>query len=323
MLLLVAYYKYNQEKGFTMKNYFLLFLLFGLFSCTQPSSLLKITDNAKLINVSFFNTRIPEIQDLRDAVLDQKTKKLVDDELLKLPRNIQSFLKAVDVKIVFVKGLQSSAITVWDKKSNGTKIYWILMHESVLNKNADSWLTEKEATCFKKQSDYLLSLKTQNADISAFTCLLIHEIGHVVDYEYHYTPFVDLYSNESVDYDKIFTKNIWRDYYEYNADTVFPYHYNISFYGLAGGSRITIEEASFVYEALLKSPFVSLYGTMNWAEDFAEYFTWYYLRNNYNCNFQVELKNKDVVVKTFYPLETVKVKARMHDLRIILGKNKL
>jgi hypothetical protein len=55
----------------------------------------------------------------------------------------------------------------------------------------------------------------------------------------------------------------------------FPGRDKITFYGLKNGPKIKLSDATEIYNNLIDSPFVSLYGSMDLSQDLAEYSAMY------------------------------------------------
>ncbi|MFA6434901.1 MAG: hypothetical protein WCW52_09420 [Elusimicrobiales bacterium] len=68
---------------------------------------------------------------------------------------------------------------------------------------------------------------------------------------------------------------VWDDYSKPAAAGDFPLRDKLTFYGLSDGPLLNPEQAPELYVEFSRSPFVSLYGSRNWAEDFAELVTFW------------------------------------------------
>jgi hypothetical protein len=66
-----------------------------------------------------------------------------------------------------------------------------------------------------------------------------------------------------------------------------------------------------IYRSLENTPFVSLYASKNWAEDFAEAFSWTYLKQKFDIDYTVEVLQNEIVVFTFSPLQNERFLRRM------------
>lgn len=76
------------------------------------------------------------------------------------------------------------------------------------------------------------------------------------------------------------------------------------------GPKINISEAADFYKQLKETPFTSSYASLNWAEDLAEFVTFYQLTQKLEKPYQIKvLKNKKVIFQ-YEPMKQKKVKKR-------------
>ena len=94
----------------------------------------------------------------------------------------------------------------------------------------------------------------------------------------------------------------------------FPGRTDVTFYGLGGGPKIPIANAGDLYLALSNSPFPALYAAQNWAEDFAECFTWYFFTDRLGERYQVGIKRGDAVEAAYEPIYLSRVVHRFPQL---------
>ncbi len=154
--------------------------------------------------------------------------------------------------------------------------------------------------------------------------LLIHETGHVEDYINQATPYIgdfhkyyiSKYKSGSVTNMTEFTENIWKTRVmpEYTYD--FFNRTKFNFYGMdSNKSLLPNNDIPETYRTFSKTPFVSPYAGTNWAEDFAEYVTFYHLVEELNLQYTVTvLKNKKSVLQ-YEPMNNPAVKNRKDYIR--------
>jgi hypothetical protein len=94
----------------------------------------------------------------------------------------------------------------------------------------------------------------------------------------------------------------------------FPNRKNVTFYG-DGGPKINISDARELYERLMMTPFVSLYGSMNWAEDFAESMTFYHITQVLGQPYEIRYARNGDQARVFRPMESPRVKERFSILQ--------
>ena len=66
-----------------------------------------------------------------------------------------------------------------------------------------------------------------------------------------------------------------------------------------------------MYQALEKTPFVSLYGSQNWVEDFAEYCTWYYFTAQLHQPYRIIISRDCMTEMIYEPMESALVQERI------------
>ena len=59
------------------------------------------------------------------------------------------------------------------------------------------------------------------------------------------------------------------------------------------GGKIPLADAPRVYDALQKTPFVSLYGSLNWTDDLAEYVAAYHLTEVLKQPYRIVIREDD------------------------------
>jgi hypothetical protein len=90
----------------------------------------------------------------------------------------------------------------------------------------------------------------------------------------------------------------------------FPYKDEITFYGFNGGPKIKISDAVDVYQTLETSPLFSLYSSLNWADDFAEYVTFYYMTRHLNLTYRIVVRRNDETIYMYEPMRSERIIAR-------------
>ena len=209
------------------------------------------------------------------------------------------------VGIYFINNFLGSGFTDYII-SEDNKIYTLLiLNPSVFRSDLSSWLTYRENTCFISSPEHRIEVDC-GKEYRGLMYILLHETTHVVDYIQLHTPFVepDMVKIGNFRTDKTaFTDGFWEDYSSPAEDHNYSYRGNLTFYGMGGGPKINISDAAEVYKQLSESPFISLYGSMSWAEDFAELVTFYHLTEKLKQPYTIKFfKGKE----TPYNLEPAK-----------------
>ncbi len=244
--------------------------------------------------------------------------KIIKKAFKHLPPFYKSVMKERVLGIYFINSFLGSGMTDW-VVDNEKKIYCTLFFNPItLKMNMSEWLTYKEKTCFIRDTeDVDIEIKAGTI-FNAFLGILLHESTHVVDYVKNITPFVEngtralsIVKREEIKH-AAFVKNIWRDIYLPETAFNFPQREDISFYGLGDGPNIKISSALEFYELFSNTPFASIYGSMSWSEDLAEFFMFYHLTRKLKQPYVITLLKNKKVVFSYEPMENKNVRKRFY-----------
>lgn len=260
---------------------------------------LKEIDGRK--DYTFYDPSLSEIKEALDAFakLPPLSKKILNERL---------------TGIYFVNDLLGSGLTEW-VDFHGETFCFMAFNPSVLNKGLSELLTLKELTSFIHDSKDISVKINCGASESGFLYILMHEAVHAVDYALRVTPYTDFTFKDFYSIKKSetsFTRGIWRDY----SETIkgYPFRTGLTFYGFGGGPKIKISEAADRYRKLSESPFVSLYSSLNWAEDLAEYLTFYHITQVMRLTFSIEVYHKNKIIYNYEPFRKPAILKRSEEL---------
>ncbi len=236
-----------------------------------------------------------------------------------LPAWFDAMLKERLVGIYFVENLLGAAFTKF-VLDEADKVYaFVAINPATLRTGLSEWMTSREASCFSGDSTGAAATSVFvdcGTEYQALLYALVHECGHVADHVYHFTPYVEPTINDlglGVA-ETPFIKGIWTDYAKPEARADFPGRTDVTFYGLGGGSKIPFGKAADLYRALENSPFPSLYAAQNWAEDFAECFTWYFFTDRLGERYQVGIRRGATIEVAYEPIYWSRVVHRFPQL---------
>ena len=242
-----------------------------------------------------------------------------------LPAWFDAMLVERLVGIYFVENLLGSAFTEFVLDKDDTVYAFIAVNPATLGTGLSEWMTVREASCFSGASSGTGGSAAADAVQVFVDCgttykgllyALVHECGHVADYVYHYTPYTDPAIAElglGVA-DTPFVENIWTEYAKPEGRADFAGRTDVTFYGTGGGPKIPIAGAAELYQRLSNSPFPSLYAAQNWAEDFAECFTWYFFTDRLGQSYRVGLKHGGTIEVEYEPIYWSRVVHRFPQL---------
>ena len=199
-----------------------------------------------------------------------------------LPRAVRDTAAPRLLGIYFIENMIGSGWTEWMIGPDRQEYFVIALNAEVLQLNASDWITKKEKTVFKPD-DPAMDLRIDiGADRSGFYYIFCHEIAHVYDYATDVTPGEPGQAPAKLFEEKIrrcksmkerfpFMHEYWQEFRKPAPAHDFEGRASVSFYGL-GGPNVNMSAAPELYRALETGPFVTLYASQNWMEDFAELF---------------------------------------------------
>jgi uncharacterized pyridoxamine 5'-phosphate oxidase family protein len=260
-----------------------------------------------------------ERDDYRPYSLSGVERKIISDCMDLLPPLCSRIMKERLIGIYFVENFLGSGWTDWvfDKKGN---IYcYMTFSPHVLKGDLSEIITAKEMTCYKKSDkDMKVHIDCGNK-YSGFQYILIHEAVHAVDYVENITPFVepDLQEIQKRKLSKNeFTDNVWKEYSIPVSEYEYLYRDKVTFYGFSGGPKIDIEDALDVYKGLSQTPYISIYGSKNWAEDIADFVAFYHIVKKLGQPYIINVNKGNDTVYTYEPLGSKLVSKRFKAIKV-------
>lgn len=240
-------------------------------------------------------------------------KRLIGSTIMLLPKAYRQVLADRLVAIYFISNFTGSGLADYVLDSSDRIYATLVLNPEVLKHNLSDWLSYRESTCYEggRAGDERIEVRVDcGTRYSGLLYILLHESSHIVDYVRHFTPYTEpslailglRVSRTS------FTMPVWESYATPQSTYDFPLRKQIHFYGL--GTRVHRSEALELYRNLGASPFVSLYGSMTWAEDFAEYMTMYYLTQVLHQPYVIQVFQDGVLRYSLEPMKSQKVLAR-------------
>ncbi len=241
--------------------------------------------------------------------------RIIENSLTILPPLYRQLLKKKLIGIYFINNFLGNGLTDWVVDSSDSVYTVMVFNSSVFSKNMSDLLTEKEQTCFTKDDiSYNISIDC-GKKYNGFYYILLHESTHAVDYVMNITPYTEIHYKKYLRLagtDTDFTRNIWDGYDRAHDRFLFTGH--LLFY--SSRPQLHISEAIDIYRDLSRSPFVSLYGSLSWAEDLAEMATFYHITHIMKEPFVINVMHNHGAAFSVRPLESLKVKERLKYLKI-------
>jgi hypothetical protein len=211
--------------------------------------------------------------------------------------------------ISFLDGMPNTALTSTVNPGEPYKLFDLTIRAGILNENVSEFLTKKERTCFETANSSL-NVSIQGGTLDAIVYVLLHESTHIVDGSLQITTERGLGDKSS---DTSFTKDVWS-----GRTTLAPQYRNTLLESIvfrADGKVLSIDQAEAVYEALGRTPFVSLYGSNNWHDDLAEVVAWYHLTEKLKQPYRIEIREKGKVIFVYEPMKSRLVRGRFDQMK--------
>lgn len=236
-----------------------------------------------------------------------------------MPKGFADKIASGLLGIYFISNFKNSGLTHFVNGKDNKRYFFILISSDVLKLSASEWITKKERSCFIPDPSYELDIDIGDG-ASGFYYIFYHEIMHGYEYTQNIKPgassFFDARENEA---GKQQTDPYWTEYNKPAAKYDFTGRDKIAFYDLGNGPKIKISYAPDIYKKLVASPFASLYGSMNWQEDIAEYAAMYMSAKVLKRPWVLVIKkNGEIIFTMEYPLDRKNVSNRVEFMEEIL-----
>lgn len=207
----------------------------------------------------------------------EKLKKQINSINQNLPPSVEKLFSQYLLGLYFCENLGGTGISgfVYDKDGSEAVGGFIIIDVKWIEQEANKWISQKENTVFiAKKSSLKIQIEEEKQNIpqNALRYILLHEFGHILSVVKKEVPDFRLKKRNFKDYR--FFKNSWlSENVSVFDEEVFPYRSYVQFYGR---KKINLDKNwKLIYEPLQKTPFPTLYGSMNPDEQFAEAFVSY------------------------------------------------
>lgn len=225
-----------------------------------------------------------------------------------IPIKYQDIISKNVLGIYFINNFLGGGMTlsVFDNKE---KMYIVLFfNPDILNQNITNWINYRDNSIFSDNEEINIMVNC-NSEYKALIHTLLHEASHIYDFCNFVTPYTEKFQkNKQTIFPTDFIKGIWDDFDEPKNEYNYKNRENISFYDL--GKRIDKMNAIEIYSSLKTTPFSSLYASKTWAEDFAECFTWYYLKNYCETDYTTEIIQGNKTIFIYNPNDNDLIQSR-------------
>ncbi|HNT98339.1 MAG TPA: hypothetical protein PKK31_08755 [Elusimicrobiales bacterium] len=191
--------------------------------------------------------------------------------LEQLPSGMKNVLRRRLIGIYLVENFLGNGLSNLVLGDGPEEYYaWVVLNTEGFSRTLSGTLTGREASAFMGGG---VSVECGGREPAGIFYALTHEITHAYDYVAGITPYVEPEWYELLSGAPPWPEpgwEVWRGYRTPLPEHDFAARKKLGFYGMGGGPKLKTSEAASVYGSLADSPFVSLYGSQNWAEDAAE-----------------------------------------------------
>ena len=212
--------------------------------------------------------------------------------------------------ITFANGLQSNAQATRSSFGSDTT-FDIVLNPILLNETVSDFLTRKERQLFDTAGS-TLSVSVDGGSMDAVAYILLHEVTHMVDMTLRITPQGLHRDTIPADAHTAFTSGVWQSTFKLAAPYHDPIFERVNF--APNAKTIPIAEAKMLYEALGRTPAVSIYATRGYPEDIAEAVAWRQMTLKLKQPYRIEIRDGDRVVYSCEPAANPLVQARFSQL---------
>lgn len=185
-----------------------------------------------------------------------------------LPPRLKLVLKERLIAFYFIANLKGNGLTEWVLDDDKRVYAYMVLNPAGFKKSLSELLTGREASPFKGSA--ALSVDAGPGG-SGILYTVAHESAHAFDYTTGLTRYTDPGFAGAVGRKLEGGWDVWTGYQTPGPGADFPARARLRFYGF-NPPELAASEAPAVCARLKTSPFASLYGATNWADDAAELF---------------------------------------------------
>ncbi|MFI5346677.1 MAG: hypothetical protein ACHQ51_09920 [Elusimicrobiota bacterium] len=185
-----------------------------------------------------------------------------------LPPRLRKILDERLIAFYFVSNLKGNGITEWVLDASSRTYVYMVLNPAGFKMTLSQLLTERERSPFRGAAD----ISVEAGAGSGILYTVTHESAHAFDYVRGLTPYVEPGIDALRGRAGPHHWDVWREYGVSLDEDSYPARHNLTFYGFGGGPKLDATDAPAVCAQWARSPFSSLYGSRNWADDVAELF---------------------------------------------------
>jgi hypothetical protein len=248
--------------------------------------------------------KMDEVDIYSSYMLNKEETRLFLDYYSLLPVKFRTLIEEKVIGIYFINNFLGGGMTMPVFTDNRNMYMALFFNPEILRQNISDWIMFRDNSTFSDNESSISIIVECSSSYYALIHTLFHEVSHVYDFYNKMTPS----GFETTITPTDFVKNIWKSYNEPIEEYNFMNRNKLSFYVL--GDKIDNIYSIDIFTALFNTPFISLYSSISWMEDFAETITWYYLNKHLGINYITNLIVDDMQVLSYNPYENELVNSR-------------
>lgn len=185
-----------------------------------------------------------------------------------LPPRLKQTLKERVIAFYFVSGFKGNGATNWALDDGKNTYVYMVLNPAGFKKSLSQVLSERESSPFKGGAAVSVDAGQGGSGI-LYT--VAHEAAHAFDYVAGLTRYTELEHGKAAGKNVAGGWDVWTGYATPQPASDYPARARLRFYGHSE-PQLAAAEAAGVCAQLKDSPYASLYGSTNWADDAAELF---------------------------------------------------
>lgn len=288
----------------------------GMYEKLKPNLALPLIDRVQLMPAE-------QLKGMRDhdreigilnteayapRALSADERKLMLDYVDQLPPAHRRIFSEKLMAIYFLDNFAGAGATDLVMDGQGRPYYYLVLNSAVLKKPIDEWLSYKDNGLFDDASASPSVRVRTGTDYKALMYALLHEGGHMVDYELGISPYMDDFHRKAYQRSaeaSPFSEGAWLKIDTPQPGFDFKHRRDVNIYRIfPKKGLIPRAELPGMFAQLSATPFASFYAGTTWCEDFADFVTYHHLEQALGAQVRIELVEQGKVIAEHAPTQT-------------------
>jgi hypothetical protein len=227
-----------------------------------------------------------------------------------LPPRMKKILKNRLIAVYFISGLKGNGLTDWVLDSSSHVYTYIALNPAGLRQTLSETLTEREVSVFQGIASVSVDAGKGGSGI---LYSVAHESAHVFDYVVGLTPYTHHTVARALSRPINVSWDAWSSYERPWWENDFPTRSRLRFYNFRP-PELKPDKAPQVYRQFSRSPFASLYGSVNWADDIADLFVFHHITSTLGRPYRIRVGGPNGFETVLEPMSNPVVRQRAEKL---------